>query len=100
MRRPDPPLDPDVARELAELEAALGDDVRAAAPVADPRFLAALEERVVDGFPRPEPPRRRPRRRLLLAAPVAAAAVAAAVVAGVVLRGEDGDRPAPEAAVQ
>ena len=102
MRRPEPPLDPDVARELAELEAALADDVRAVAPVADPRFLAALEERVVDGFPRPSRDRRGAPRRwrlLLLGAPVAAAALAAVIVAGAILRG-DGDRPAPGASVQ
>jgi Domain of unknown function (DUF4349) len=104
MRRSDPPLDPEVARELAELEAALGDDVRAVAPVADARFLATLEARVVDGFPRPSGAHRaasRRRRLLLLGAPVAAAALAAAVVAGAVLRGGgEGARPAPDAAVE
>jgi hypothetical protein len=104
MRRSDPPLDPEVARELAELEAALGDDVRAVAPVADARFLATLEGRVVDGFPRPSGARRaasRRRRLLLLGAPVAAAALAAVIVAGAVLRGGgEGARPAPDAAVE
>lgn len=101
MRRPDPPLDPGVARELAELEASLADDVRALAPDADPRFLAALEERVVHGF---APPARggvaRPRRRrLLLAVPALAVVLGAVVVAGTALRG-GGDRPVPGAAVE
>ena len=103
MRRPEPPLDPDVARELAELEAALADDVRAVAPVADPGFLTALEERVVDGFPRPSRARRaapRRRRLLLLAAPVAGAAHVAALVAGAVLRGGGAERAVPGASLQ
>jgi Domain of unknown function (DUF4349) len=68
--------------------------VRAIAPQADPAFLAALQERVAAGFPRPQPARRRRMRGLLglpgrrgLARPlaVAAAALAALVVAAVVL---------------
>ena len=104
MRRPDPPLDPGVARELTQLEASLADDVRAVAPVADPRFLAALEERAADGFARPARgggAGRPPRRRLLLALPVLALVLGAVVVAGTALRGDgDGDQPAPGATVQ
>jgi hypothetical protein len=98
MRRPDPPVDPEVTRELAELEAALAGDVRAVAARPDPAFLARLEERVAGGLPRAE--RRRWPWRPAMALPVAACVLAAAVVAGAVLRGEGDGAPVPEAAVQ
>ena len=44
MRAPD--LDPELVR--------LEEDLRAIAPQADPAFLAALQQRVAAGFPRPE----------------------------------------------
>jgi uncharacterized protein DUF4349 len=78
MRAPD--LDPELVR--------LEEDLRAIAPQADPAFLAALQERVAAGFPRPEPARRSGRSgRGGFARPlaVAAAALAALVVAAIVL---------------
>ena len=83
MRAPD--LDPELVR--------LEEDVRAIAPQADPAFLAALEERVAAGFPRPERARRGRLRGLRgrgFARPlaVAAAALAALVVAAIVLAPE------------
>jgi hypothetical protein len=83
MRAPD--LDPERVR--------LEEDLRAIAPQADPAFLAALEQRVATGFPRPEGPRRsrlhglRALRGRGLGRPlaVAAAALAALVVAAIVL---------------
>src|SRR5215210_3378792 len=83
MRAPD--LDPERAR--------LEQDVRAIAPQADPAFLAALQERVTAGFPRPQPARgsrlRGPRDRgFARPLAVAAAALAALVVAAIVLTPE------------
>jgi Domain of unknown function (DUF4349) len=101
MRRPDPPADAAVVRELAELEAALAEDVGAVAAAPDPAFLATLEERVVAGFPRPAA-RRRPRRwSPAVALPAAAALLVAVLVAGSALRDRDGsEAPVPEAAVE
>jgi hypothetical protein len=80
MRAPD--LDPELVR--------LEEDLRAIAPQADPAFLAALQQRVAAGFPRPEAARRSHVRGLRgrgLGRPlaVAAAALAALVVAAIVL---------------
>jgi hypothetical protein len=69
MWRRDPvTLDPEIARELEALEAALAgdpaadpqllalvEDVRAARPVPDEPFAARLDERVAEGFPREAP---------------------------------------------
>src|SRR5215218_2466318 len=101
MRRPDPPPDAAVVRELAELEAALADDVRSVAAAPDQAFLAVLEERVVGGFPRPGAARRPRRLWPAVALPVAAALLVAVLVAGSALRDRDGgEAPVPEAAVE
>jgi hypothetical protein len=105
MRRAEP-VDPVAARELAALDAALAGtagadpelvalarDVRAAAPAMDPAARAALDERVANGFARPDPRRSRWRVSPRVLAPalgaVAAALVAVVVVLGGAQRGGD-----------
>src|SRR5688500_10813729 len=73
-----------------DLDPELEQDLRAIAPQPDPAFLAALEERVTAGFPRPQQaPRSRLRalrgRGLGRPLAVAAAALAALIVAAIVL---------------
>src|SRR5215218_10437256 len=103
MRRRDALPDPEVLRALEELDAALAAepgadpdlvafaaDVRAARPVADPAFLARLDERAAAGFaPAAVPARRRRRRaaRPLLGGLAAAACLAVGAV--VVTQGGD-----------
>lgn len=93
---PDRKIDPEIERDLAALDAAvhgspdaepalatLVADVRAARPVADPIFLARLEEEVAAGFGRAgrSGHRRRWLPPLRITAPLGAAAMAATVAA-------------------
>jgi hypothetical protein len=104
-RRDRTPLPPDVARELAALDAALTGDpvdpdladlaalavqVRDARPRPDAGVVARLDERAAAGFaPRPSAPPARSRRRL--AVPLAAATLAVAGIALVAVLGNGGD---------
>jgi hypothetical protein len=110
-RREAQTLDPELARELDELEAALAgelgarpelvelaQDVRAVAPGADAGFLESLDSRVATGFERADRPRFAPgavlaavsrRRGSLLAATGVVAAAFVGVVAVGVDRGRD-----------
>ncbi len=118
--RRDATLDPETARELAALDAALAGepvdpdlaelealvlDARDARPEPSAEFSTRLDERVAAGFPRPTgrraplAERLRPSRRMLLPAMGAAASIVLVVGIGVaVLGGGGGSEPVNDAA--
>lgn len=90
-------LDPGTARELAELEAMLRDDIRAQRPRVDPAIAQRLDAKAERGFREEAAPRAAVRRRLLPALTAASVLViGGGVVVGQLAEDDPGQEPATQ----